>query len=283
MENQRFDQLARTLAARISRRTALRRGGVGVAAGLAVAAGMALPAAAQTTPRYTRIRRYQLATGTSFAQLSNTLNTGYLPLIEQAQGFLEYSVIDGGKNSAGLQLVATITAFQTKAQFDAADQQLATWVQQNLASLLPAPTDETSGPVVVHGEICPAAPATPTPTATTAPPTVPPTAPPSTPCTGQGCACNMGTQNPCDGGLLCCNQSGTVIPGGAGVCSPINQCVCSDPDRPGVGCSCQTGTQNPCGDDTLQCCGTTNALGGPGICTPSSVGCQPMGTPTASS
>ncbi len=55
--------------------------------------------------------------------------------------------------------------------------------------------------------------------------------------------------------------------------------VCTDPSRPGVGCPCTTGTQQPCGDNTLQCCANdaNAAPGAPGICTPSSVGCNPLG------
>ncbi len=59
--------------------------------------------------------------------------------------------------------------------------------------------------------------------------------------------------------------------------------VCTDPDRPGVGCACSTGTQNPCGDSTLLCCANDadTPPGGPGTCTPASVGCDPLGpTPT---
>lgn len=58
--------------------------------------------------------------------------------------------------------------------------------------------------------------------------------------------------------------------------------VCTDPSRPGVGCSCITGTQDPCGPGTLLCCATVPnaAPGAEGVCTPSSVGCNPTGRPT---
>jgi len=60
--------------------------------------------------------------------------------------------------------------------------------------------------------------------------------------------------------------------------------ICSDPSRPGVGCACATGTQDPCGDTTLVCCKNDpdGPPGGPGTCTPASVGWQPLGpSPTA--
>ncbi len=55
--------------------------------------------------------------------------------------------------------------------------------------------------------------------------------------------------------------------------------VCTDPSRPGVGCACASGTDNSCGDTTLLCCANdaNGASGGPGVCTPSSVGCNPLG------
>lgn len=58
--------------------------------------------------------------------------------------------------------------------------------------------------------------------------------------------------------------------------------VCTDPSRPGVGCACHTGTQDPCGDTTLVCCKNDpdGPPGSPGTCTPSSVGCNPLGPPS---
>ena len=55
------------------------------------------------------------------------------------------------------------------------------------------------------------------------------------------------------------------------------------PSRPGVGCDCTTGTQDACGDNTLLCCANdpNGPPGGPGTCTPSSVGCNPRGPSSA--
>lgn len=62
-----------------------------------------------------------------------------------------------------------------------------------------------------------------------------------------------------------------------------SQQVCSDPARPGVGCACTTGAHDPCGNTTLLCCqiAPNGPPGGSGTCTPASVGCTPLGTPTA--
>jgi hypothetical protein len=60
-----------------------------------------------------------------------------------------------------------------------------------------------------------------------------------------------------------------------GRCSDQGVCFCQDPAEPVIGCSCITGTQNPCGAMTAVCCPTGNDPGGPGSCTPASVGCEP--------
>lgn len=62
-----------------------------------------------------------------------------------------------------------------------------------------------------------------------------------------------------------------------GSCSEQGACYCQDPDRPVLGCSCDTGTENPCGATTLQCCPSGDTPGGAGVCTSSSVSCNPTG------
>jgi hypothetical protein len=59
-----------------------------------------------------------------------------------------------------------------------------------------------------------------------------------------------------------------------GLCSANSICYCTDPNLPGVGCPCTTGTLDPCGDTALVCCPTTDLVGGPGVCTLASVGCE---------
>jgi hypothetical protein len=123
-----------------------------------------------------------------------------------------------------------------------------------------------------------------------------------------GCSCNSGTESPCGGGTTLCCPS-TDEPGAAGICTsdsvgcnPTGECTsdaggscetdadccegscsddgvcyCLDPAEPQRGCACITGTEAPCGSDTLLCCPTTDQPGGPGICTPDRLGCEPTG------
>lgn len=72
-----------------------------------------------------------------------------------------------------------------------------------------------------------------------------------TSCSGAGCACIIGVDGTCDGGLQCCG-SGEV--GAVGVCASDCSGVCT-----GVGCGCIAGADGGC-DAGLQCCST----GGPG-------------------
>jgi len=93
-------------------------------------------------------------------------------------------------------------------------------------------------------------------------------------CTNGTCASpSVGCQQPeCKNAGDTCSADGDCC---SGKCSDQGVCYCSDPARPLVGCACTTGTENPCGDSSLVCCANEgSAPGGPGTCTPSSVGCE---------
>lgn len=221
MEPQRFDAITKTFAARLSRRSAMRHGGAGLAATLLAAVGLRHVAAGQAdAASYTVIRRYTLSGAPD--DVLQELNSGFLPLIRQADGFVEYSVVASSDNT-----ITTIAVFASQAQLEAAAQSEEGWVQQNLASLLPTPAETTSGNTVIYSVntdvICGDGPE-PT-TELTAEPTVPATVEP-TPCTGIGCVCNGGVQNACDEGLVCCQSQmgGGPIPGGAGMCASEDAC-----------------------------------------------------------
>lgn len=219
MEPHRFDSLTRAFSSRFSRRSAVRAGGVGVAAALAASAGLgpgrAFAAVAQTGTSYSAIRRYAL-TGPSDAAVQ-ALTTGYLPQLQQQAGYLAYTVVTSDPTT-----LTTVTVFDSQADFAAAESALSDWVSQNLASLLPAAAEDTQGNAVVFdvnaNTICGPAP-TPVPTATETP--VTPEA-----CTGIGCLCNGGVEGACDEGLVCCQSQmgGGPIPGGQGMCAAEDAC-----------------------------------------------------------
>jgi hypothetical protein len=259
MDAERFDSMARSLASRLSRRTALRGTGAAAAAGVlaALQAGTSRAAVARQNADlpYVVVRTYQAPA--DLASLQQTLGQGYAPQLAQQPGFIEYTVLG---NEGG---VTTISAFTTPNAEEAATNQLANWVNQNLANLLPELITTINDTAIVHvanqAVFCPAPPSGPTPTAA-APTAAAPTATAAAP-TATAAAPTATAAAP----------TATALP------------VCTDPSRPGVGCVCSTGTQNPCGDTTLVCCANdpNAAPGAPGTCTPSSVGCQPLGpTPT---
>jgi hypothetical protein len=219
MNPDRFDTLTKTFAGRVSRRSMVRGTGAGLVATVLAAAGLRPAAARQAgSSWYTVVRRYTL-TG-SADQVVQELNDGLLPILSQAEGYVSYTVVSSDANT-----LTSIVTFESQAQFEQASEAEAAWVEQNLASLLPAPAETTKGNAIIAnvnaGLICGPAPA---PTATVAP-TTPPTVVP-TPCTGIGCPCNGGVQNACDEGLVCCQSqmNGGPMPGGAGMCAAADAC-----------------------------------------------------------
>jgi hypothetical protein len=246
MDGARFDSIARMLAGRLSRRTALRGTGAGVAAGFVSAlksqTGRAAVMRQDANLPYVVVRHY--SPSASVSDLQQALGQ-YATQLAQQPGFIDYTVLG---DDSGL---TTVSIFDSQDDEAAAANQLANWIDQNLASLLPDPDTDSSGTAIVHvassSGSCPTPPSGPTPTA--AAPTATAAAPTAT----------------------AAAPTATALP------------VCTDPSRPGVGCACTTGTQNPCGDTTLVCCADPGAApGAPGTCTPSSVGCDPEGpTPTS--
>lgn len=229
MHPDRFDTFTRALAGRVSRRSMVRGAGAGLVATALAAVGLRPAAARQAGAAwYTVIRRYTL-TGAADPVIQE-LNDGYLPLVSQAEGYIAYTVVSSANST-----LTTITTFESQALLEQAGQSEATWVAQNLASLLPAPAEVTEGDALIANVnvdvVCGTGPA-PT-TAPTTVPTAPPTAVPTetatiapTPCTGIGCPCNGGVEGACDDGLVCCQSqmNGGPIPGGAGMCAAADAC-----------------------------------------------------------
>src|SRR5215207_6196088 len=165
MDAERFDSMARSLASRLSRRTALRGTGAAAAAGVLAAlqsgTGRAAVARQDAASPYVVVRTYQAPA--DLASLQQTLGQGYAPQLAQQPGFIEYTVLG---NEGG---VTTISAFTTPNAEEAATNQLANWVNQNLANLLPELITTINDTAIVHvanqAVFCPAPPSGPTPTA----------------------------------------------------------------------------------------------------------------------
>src|SRR5829696_5641496 len=258
MDAQRFDNLAKSLAGRFSRRNALRRAGVAASATLLASAGVRpVPAAAQgqDEPVYTVIRRYTLDTPTKTVRAA--LQQGYIESACKAPGFIAYFAVEDEDGD-----FATVAVFRSQDDFEKFAAAEANWIAQNLGNLLPAPDEALSGDTYVYAGVteafrntCPAtaeqttrpAPTTApgAPTATAAPTPILPTATPTpAPCTGQGCVCSTGTRRPCDRGFICCPT--TDVPGGPGVCQTQEVCYPNQCVENGGTCNPTCGTDDAC-------------------------------------
>ena len=150
MDAQRFDNLAKTLASRLSRRNALRRAGVAASASLLAATGMRPDQAAALTqaqndgqPLFTLIRRYTLNVPTG--QVRRALQQGYVEDACNAPGFVAYLTVED--EDGDFVTVAVFRSQNDMVNFANAE---ANWIAQNLDDLLPAPDEAISGDTYVH-------------------------------------------------------------------------------------------------------------------------------------
>src|SRR5215217_1304872 len=179
MDGQKFDNLAKSLAGRLSRRNALRRAGAAASATLLASAGVrAAPAIAQAQdePVYTVIRRYTLDSPTKAVRAA--LQRGYIEAACKAPGFIAYFAVEDEDGD-----FATVAAFLSKNDFEKFATGEANWIAQNLGDLLPAPDEALSGDTYVYAgaaqpfrNTCPA-----TAEQTTGAPTTAPGAPTAVP------------------------------------------------------------------------------------------------------
>lgn len=258
MDAHRFDAFTRAVGGRFTRRNALKTGGAGTVAALLAAAGLRdSRAQSSVDPEwYALIRRYPSTE--NIDQLQQTLNNGYLPLISQRPGFVQYLVVRGEQDT-----LVSITVFDNQENQQAAADAEADWIAQNLANLLESPTETIDGDVISYignaealGGFCPEPTAAPTEEPSTATATAVATA---APCTGEGCECITGTANPCDDGLVCC-PDGPNLPGRPGTCVVGDQCT-QEPCT-GEWCACDYNDPDSC-DEGLICC----AVQGGFVCT----------------
>lgn len=93
---------------------------------------------------YASIRRYNMDPG-SVDELMRRVREGFVPIISRGAGFMAYYAINAGDG-----VVASISVFETQAGAEESNRMAASWVKENLASLLPTPPEITAGEVGVH-------------------------------------------------------------------------------------------------------------------------------------
>ncbi len=87
---------------------------------------------------YTVIRRYQDVQ--NVAEVARRAVEEFAPRLRDQPGFQGYWVVDGGDG-----ILTTITVFDSEEAAAETTAAAATWVQENLANLVPSPPRVTSG------------------------------------------------------------------------------------------------------------------------------------------
>jgi len=90
---------------------------------------------------YTVIRRYQDVQDT--AEVARRAVEEFAPQLRDQPGFQGYWVVNGGDG-----ILATITVFESEEAAADSTAAAATWVQENLANLVPSPPRVTSGETI---------------------------------------------------------------------------------------------------------------------------------------
>jgi hypothetical protein len=102
-------------------------------------------AAQGASERFMVIRHYQLAPEVDVADVLRATEEGFVPVLREIAGFVEYYNIDLGSGE-GL----TISVFASQAGAEESTARAAAWVQANLAGSFQGPPEVLAGPVRLH-------------------------------------------------------------------------------------------------------------------------------------
>ncbi len=139
---------------RLSRRGAVRGlSGIGLAALVGNAGRPHVLAAQDSTPAtgaglYLVIRRYPLASGASVDELTSIVRDGFVPIVREVPGFVEYYTYDAGGGDSG-----TISVFTDAAAAEESTRRAADWVARaDLGRFFAGPPEVIAGSVLLHAE-----------------------------------------------------------------------------------------------------------------------------------
>jgi hypothetical protein len=93
---------------------------------------------------YTSIRRYNVKPN-SVKEVMGRSEKGFVPIISQAPGFLAYDQVDTGNDT-----LTTISTFENQIEAENSNTLAASWVRENVSSLLTSPPMISGGKVGVH-------------------------------------------------------------------------------------------------------------------------------------
>ncbi len=93
---------------------------------------------------YASIRRYRIDPKNT-AELTGRVQTGFIPLVSRAAGFVSYHVIDAGDG-----VLASISIFEDRKGAEESNRIAADWVKRDLTDFIRDAPQITAGEVVVH-------------------------------------------------------------------------------------------------------------------------------------
>ena len=93
---------------------------------------------------YAVIRSYQVDPR-SVDEITRRVQDGFVPLIRQVPGFVDYYLLDAGNGT-----VVSLTVYEDRAGEEASVRLAADFVRQHLADLIPNPPEVTAGEVRIH-------------------------------------------------------------------------------------------------------------------------------------
>jgi hypothetical protein len=92
---------------------------------------------------YATVRRYEGVTDPS--EVARLVNEGFLPIIREIEGFVDYYVVDGGDG-----VLVSTSIFESASGEEESNWRAGEFVGQHLEPLLPNPPHITAGEVVAH-------------------------------------------------------------------------------------------------------------------------------------
>jgi hypothetical protein len=92
---------------------------------------------------YATVRRYEGVTDPS--EVARLVNKGFLPIIREIEGFVDYYVVDGGNG-----VMVSTSSFEDPSGEEKSNWRAGEFVGQHLEPLLPNPPPITAGEVVAH-------------------------------------------------------------------------------------------------------------------------------------
>jgi quinol monooxygenase YgiN len=93
---------------------------------------------------YVAIRQYRISP-TAVDEVTRQVQEGFLPLIRQTPGFVEYYWLNAGNG-----YLVSLSIFQDQAAAEASTELAAEYIRQHLATLVRNPPDVTEGEVLIH-------------------------------------------------------------------------------------------------------------------------------------